>query len=53
MFKGLYLNKIHMRASDYCSVRLARNVLQITASGPHRCVKKTLFEQFNSKSNVK
>ncbi len=26
MFKGLYLNKIHMHASDYCSVRLARNV---------------------------
>ncbi len=26
MFKGLYLNKIHMRASDYCSFRLARNV---------------------------
>ncbi len=49
MFKGLYLNKIHMRASDYCSVRLAR----ITASGPHRCVKNTLFEQFNGKSNVK
>ncbi len=26
MFKGLYLNKMHMHASDYCSVRLARNV---------------------------
>ncbi len=26
MFKGLYLNKIHMHTNDYCNVRLARNV---------------------------
>ncbi len=27
MLKELYLNKIHMRASDYCRVRLAQNAL--------------------------
>ncbi len=42
MFKGLYLNKIHMHASDYCSVRLARNVpvapLQNPRSRGRRCI---------------